>query len=54
MLFEAVAPEPSDGGVHKGAISQSSGLGRAFKGLGVAKRYCSRDSIGNTFVRWGQ
>ena len=22
MLFEAVAPEPSDGGLHKGAISQ--------------------------------
>ena len=33
---------------------QPSGPGRVFKGLGVAKRYCSRDSIGNTFVRWGQ
>ena len=35
--------------LHKGAILQPSGPGRAFKGLGVAKWYCSMDSIGNGF-----
>ena len=25
-----------------------------FKGLGVAKRYCRRDSMGNSFVRGGR
>ena len=29
-----------------------SGPGRAFKGLGVAKRYCSIDSIGDRFVQY--
>ena len=35
--------------LHKGAVLQHPGLGRAFKGLGGAKRYCSMDSIGNGF-----
>ena len=38
-------------GLHKGAILQTSGSGRTFKGLGVAKRYCRLDSIGDTFMR---
>ena len=37
--------------LHKGAILQPPGPGRAFKGLGVAKRYCRRDSIGDSFVQ---
>ena len=37
--------------LRKGAILQRSGAQRVFKGLGVAKRYCRRDSIGNSFVR---
>ena len=39
--------------LHKGAVVQHSDPGRAFKGLGVAKRYCRRDSISDSFVqRW--
>ena len=30
---------------------QLPGPGRAFKGLGIAKRYCRRDSIGDNFVQ---
>ena len=30
---------------------QQSGPGRVFKGLGVAKRYCGRGSIGDSFVQ---
>ena len=30
---------------------QPSSLGRDFKGLGVAKRYCRMDSIGDNFVQ---
>ena len=37
--------------LHKGGISQSPGPGRAFKGLGVAKRYCRMDSIGDRFFQ---
>ena len=37
--------------MHKGAVLQHSGPGRAFKGLGVAKRYCSNDSMGESFVQ---
>ena len=37
--------------MHKGAILQPARPGRAFKGLGVAKRYCRRDSIGDNFVQ---
>ena len=40
-------------GLRKGAVLQHPGHGRAFKGLGVAKRYCRRDSICDTFVKWG-
>ena len=37
--------------LHKRAILQRSGAQRVFKGSGVTKRYCRRDSIGNSFVR---
>ena len=37
--------------LRKGAILQLSGPGRVFKGLGLAKRYCSTNSIGNTFTQ---
>ena len=43
--------EGGEKGLHKGAVLQPPGLGRAFKGLGVAKRYCRRDSIGDSFSR---
>ena len=43
----------SESPLHKGAGLQPSGTGRAFKGLGVAKWYCRRDSIGDTFVQRG-
>ena len=35
--------------LHKGAVSQHYGPGRAFKGLGVAKRYRRRDVNGDGF-----
>ena len=38
--------------LHKGAVLQLSGPGRAFKGLGVAKRYCRMDSIGDTLTQY--
>ena len=41
------------GPLHKGAVLQPSGSGRAFKGLGVAKRYCRRNSLGDTFMQCG-
>ena len=37
--------------LRKGAILQRSDPRRFFKGLGVAKWYCSIDSIGDTFVQ---
>ena len=40
----------SGSGLHKGAILQHPGPGRVFKDLGVAQRYCTTDSIGNTFM----
>ena len=39
--------------VRKGAVLQRSKPGWAFKGLGVAKRYCRRNSIGDTFMQSG-
>ena len=39
-------------GLHKWrGFVQHSGPGRAFKGLGVAKKYCRMDSIGDSFVQ---
>ena len=38
-------------GLRKGAVLQHPGHGRAFKGLGVAKRYCRRNSISDTFMQ---
>ena len=35
--------------LHKGAVLQPSGTGRAFKGLGVAKRYCRINVISDSF-----
>ena len=35
--------------LHKGAVSQHPGPGRAFNGLGVAKRYCRRKVDGDGF-----
>ena len=37
--------------LHKRAVLQPSRSGRVFKGLGVAKRYCGRGSIGDSFVQ---
>ena len=37
--------------LRKGAILQPARPGRAFKGLGVAKRCCRRDSISDNFVQ---
>ena len=37
--------------LHKGAVVQHLDPGRVFKGFYVAKRYCSNDSGGNTFVQ---
>ena len=37
--------------LHKRAVLQRSGPGRFFKGLGVAKKYCSPESNGEGFVR---
>ena len=42
---------PQQCGLHKGAVLQPSGPEQAFKGLDVAKWYCRRDSIGNSFVQ---
>ena len=38
------------GVAQRSAILQPFSPGRAFKGLGVAKRYCRRDSIGDRFM----
>ena len=38
-------------GLRKGAVSQHPGPRQGFKSLGVAKRYCRRDSIGDNFVQ---
>ena len=35
--------------LHKRAVSQRPDTELVFKGLGVAKRYCRRDSIGDSF-----
>ena len=37
--------------LHKRAVLQLPDSGRIFKGLGVAKRYCRRDSHGDIFVQ---
>ena len=44
-------PSPYWPELRKGAVLQYPGVQRAFKGLGVAKRYCRRDLIGDTFVQ---
>ena len=46
------SPPPHPDILHKGAIVQPSDPGRAFKGLGVAKRYCRRDLISDSFVQY--
>ena len=42
---------PDGMGLRKGAVLQQSDPRREFKGLSVAKRYCSLDQIGDTFVQ---
>ena len=37
--------------LHKRAVSQRPDTELVFKGLGVAKRYCRRDSIGDSFLQ---
>ena len=37
--------------LHKGTVLQPPNPGQAFKGLGGAKRYCSTDSIGDSFMQ---
>ena len=37
--------------LHKRAITQQPSERRVFKDLGIAKRYCRRDSMGNSFVQ---
>ena len=44
MRFEAVAPEPSDGGLHQGALSQQSGSRQVLKGS-VANRGAAAISV---------
>ena len=40
-----------DNYLHKGAVLQPSWPGQAVKGLGIAKRYCRIDSIGDRFMQ---
>ena len=40
---------PQREGLRKGAVLQLCGPEQSSKGLGVAKRYCSIDSIGDRF-----
>ena len=50
----AVGPQkgkPDGMGLRKGAILQPARPGRAFKGLGGAKRYCRKDAIGDNFTQ---
>ena len=42
---------PQQCGLRKEAVLQPSGPEQAFKGLDVAKRYCRRDSIGDSFLQ---
>ena len=37
--------------LHKGAILQHLGPGRAFKGLGIAKQYCANESNSKWFAQ---
>ena len=43
---------PSGKGCTKERFCNTPAFGRAFKGLGVAKRYCRRDSISDSFVQY--
>ena len=45
------AVQDLDAAVRKGAVTQHSRARRVFKDLGVSKRYCSIDSIGDIFVQ---
>ena len=47
-----IQPVPEqDNYLHKGAVLQPSWPGQAVKGLGIAKRYCRIDSIGDRFMQ---
>ena len=44
-------PSSTSASLHKGAVAQRPDSELVFKGLGVAKRYCRRDSIGDSFLQ---
>ena len=48
---DALASLVDEGKLHKRAVSQRPDSELVFKGLGVAKRYCRRDSIGDSFLQ---
>ena len=53
-MWKSTGPQkgkPDGMGLRKGAILQPARPGRAFKGLGGAKRYCRKDSIGDNFAQ---
>ena len=43
--------ESSKGRLYKGGFLQPASPGRAFKGLWIAKQYCSMDLNGDSFVQ---
>ena len=52
-MWKSTGPQkgkPDGMGLRKGAILQPARPGRAFKGLGGAKQYCSINSIGDRFI----
>ena len=52
MRTDLESLEAKEKGLHKGAVLQHPGGGLVFKELGVAKRYCGRDSMGNRFSQY--
>ena len=51
-LLSGLKAEPiRGGGLHKGAVTQRSDDRWVFKGLGIAKLYCSIYWFGDTFVQ---
>ena len=44
-------PSSTSASLHKRVVSQRPDSELVFKGLGVAKRYCRRDSIGDSFLQ---
>ena len=48
---DALASLVDECSLHKGVVSQRPDSELVFKGLGVAKRNCRRDSIGDSFLQ---